>query len=90
MLITGLLGIRLFIKVLSVPKNILTPLIFILCIVGSYAMNNSFFDVGVMLVSGVIGYIFMKLDFPASPIVLALILGPMAENHNVQRKFYHI
>lgn len=81
MLISGLLGIRLFIKVLSVPKNILTPLIFVLCIVGSYAMNNRFFDVGVMLASGVIGYIFMKLDFPASPIILALILGPMAESN---------
>lgn len=81
MLISGLLGIRLFIKVLSVPKNVLTPIIFILCVVGSYAMNNSFFDVGVMLISGVIGYIFMKLDFPASPIILALILGPMAESN---------
>ncbi|MFO7153171.1 MAG: tripartite tricarboxylate transporter permease [Bacillota bacterium] len=81
MWISGLLGIRLFIKVLSVPKNVLTPIIFILCVVGSYAMNNSFFDVGVMLISGVIGYIFMKLDFPASPIILALILGPMAESN---------
>ncbi|WP_422444927.1 tripartite tricarboxylate transporter permease [Thermoanaerobacterium sp. DL9XJH110] len=81
MLVVGLLGIRLFIKVLSVPKYLLTPIIFLLCFIGSYAINNSFFDVGVMLLSGIIGYVFMKLDFPASPIVLALILGPMAESN---------
>lgn len=79
MLILGLVGIRWFTKIISIPAHILTPVIFVLCIVGAYAINNNFFDVIVMLVSGVIGYIMQKLEFPASPIVLALILGPMAE-----------
>ncbi|MGG1662007.1 tripartite tricarboxylate transporter permease [Brevibacillus sp. NRS-1366] len=80
MLVLGLLAARYFAKVVEIPKSILTPMILVLCIVGSYAINNSFFDVGVMLVSGIIGYFMQKKDFPASPIVLALILGPMAES----------
>jgi putative tricarboxylic transport membrane protein len=61
------------------PKSVLTPLILALCVVGTYALNNSMFDVGIMLAAGVIGYVMQKFDFPASPIVLALIMGPMAE-----------
>ncbi len=79
MLIFGLFGIRFFARVITVPKQILTPIIFILCIVGSYAINNNMFDVVVMMIFGIIGYIMQKFKFPISPIVLALILGPMAE-----------
>ncbi|WP_058487036.1 tripartite tricarboxylate transporter permease [Defluviitalea phaphyphila] len=78
-LILGLIGIRFFTKIINIPKYILTPVILILCIVGSYAINNNLFDVFVMFVSGIIGYLMEKLEFPASPVVLALILGPMAE-----------
>ncbi|WP_070000752.1 tripartite tricarboxylate transporter permease [Cellulosilyticum sp. I15G10I2] len=79
MLILGFIGIKWFTKIIAIPSYILTPVIFVLCIVGSYAINNNFFDVIVMFISGIIGYIMQKLEFPASPIVLALILGPMAE-----------
>lgn len=79
MLLLGLFGVKLFAKVLSVPRYLLTPIIFFLCIVGAYAINNSMFDVWVMLLFGAIGYIMQKLKLPISPIVLALILGPMAE-----------
>ncbi len=79
MVVLGLSCIRVFTKVLSVPKAVLVPTIFILCIVGSYSMSNNFFDVGVMLFFGIIGYFLQKADFSASPIVLGLILGPMAE-----------
>jgi len=79
MLILGLSSLKLFVKVLSVPKAILTPMIFILCVVGSYAINTSFFDVGVMLAFGILGYFLQKVDFSVSPAVLGLILGPMAE-----------
>ncbi|PKM66526.1 MAG: C4-dicarboxylate ABC transporter permease [Firmicutes bacterium HGW-Firmicutes-2] len=79
MLILGFVGIKWFTKIITIPAYILTPVIFVLCIVGSYAINNNFFDVIVMFVSGIIGYVMQKLEFPASPIVLALILGPMAE-----------
>jgi putative tricarboxylic transport membrane protein len=81
MLILGLSCLKLFVKVLSVPKTILTPMIFILCIVGSYAINTSFFDVGVMLFFGILGYFMQKADISVSPAVLGIILGPMAESN---------
>lgn len=78
-LILGLLGIRIFTKVISIPSYYLMPVIVVLCVFGSYAINNNFFDVIVMFVSGIIGYFMHKINVPASPIILALILGPMAE-----------
>jgi putative tricarboxylic transport membrane protein len=81
MFIMGLSGIKLFSQVLKVPKAILTPIIFVLCVIGSYAMNNNLFDVGVMLVFGIIGYFFTKVKIPTSPAILGLILGPMAEKN---------
>ena len=81
MLILGLSSVRLFTKVLSVPKSVLIPVIFVLCVVGSYAMSNNMFDVGVMLFFGIVGFFLHKVDIPASPAVLGLILGPMAESH---------
>jgi putative tricarboxylic transport membrane protein len=86
MLILGLLGVRLFVKFVSVKPYFLTPVIFIMCIVGSYALRNNFFDIIVTLIAGVIGYFFFKLDVPIPPMVLAVILGPMAET-NLRRAF---
>lgn len=80
-LVLGLLGVRLFIKVIQIKPYILTPIIFVLCILGSYALRNNMFDVGVMLLIAVIGYFFLKLEIPIAPIVLALILGPLAESN---------
>lgn len=79
MLLLGFSCLKLFTKILSVPKTILVPCIFVLCVVGSYAINNKIFDVGTMLVFGIIGYFMSKLEIPASPAILGLILGPMAE-----------
>ena len=81
MCVCGFAGIRLFSKVLSVPKVILTPIIFALCIIGSFAMKNSLFDVWVMLIAGVVGYFLSKAKVPTSPAILGLILGPMAEKN---------
>ena len=81
MFIMGILGIRMFTRIVSVPKYYLMPIIFILCIVGSYAINNSFFDVLVMLGFGIVGYLMQKVEMSGSPIVLAMILGPMAEEN---------
>ncbi len=78
-LIIGALGIRLFAKVILVRKAILMPSILVLSIVGAYAMRRDVFDVYFMLGFGVFGYFMQKYDFPLSPILLALILGPMAE-----------
>jgi putative tricarboxylic transport membrane protein len=78
-LLYGTLGIRFFVKVLLIPKAVLTPLILVLCVVGAYSMGNDMFDVWSMFVAGVIGYFMQRYGFPASPIILALILGPMME-----------
>lgn len=81
MCVFGFSGIRLFTKVLSVPKVILTPAIFVLCIIGSFAMKNSLFDVWVMIIAGIVGYFLGKVKVPTSPAILGLILGPMAEKN---------
>lgn len=81
MVFLGLSCIRLFTRVLSIPKPVLVPAIFMLCVVGSYAMANNFFDVGVMLFFGIVGYFLQKLEISGSPAVLGLILGPMAESN---------
>ena len=81
MVLLGFSCIRMFTKVLSVPKTILTPIIFALCVIGSYAMRNNLFDVGIMLAAGIIGYFLGKVKIPTSPAILGLILGPMAEKN---------
>ncbi|MFZ5945340.1 MAG: tripartite tricarboxylate transporter permease [Bacillota bacterium] len=81
MFIVGLLGIKFFARIISVNRNVLLPIIFLLSIVGSYSMRNSLFDVWLALIFGVIGYFMQRYEFPASPILLALILGPMAESN---------
>lgn len=80
MFLVGILGIRMFVKLISIDRNTLIPVIFLLSIVGSYSMRNSLFDVGLAIVFGVIGYFMQRYEFPASPILLSLILGPMAES----------
>lgn len=79
MLLIGLGSLRFMGRILQMPKSVLTPVILMLCVVGTYAINNSLFDVGIMLAAGIAGYFMQKWDFPASPVVLALIMGPMAE-----------
>lgn len=79
LLVLGLGSLRFIGKLLTMPKSVLTPFILVLCIVGTYAINNSIFDIGIMLAAGVVGYFMQRWDFPASPVVLALIMGPMAE-----------
>jgi putative tricarboxylic transport membrane protein len=81
LLIVGLSGARIFARLINVDRKILTPVIFFLCVVGSYAMRFSFFDVGLSLIIGVIAYFMEYYGYPCSPILLALILGPMAEQN---------
>src|SRR5688500_8992459 len=69
-----------FASILRIPFAILTPLIVVICAVGSYAVHNSMIDIWYMLIFGVIGYVFKTLDYPLAPLVLALVLGDMAEN----------
>lgn len=81
MLVFGLLGVRLFCRVVELPKRIIIPVIVTLSMVGAYSMNNSIFDVWVCIAFGGIGYIMQKVEMPSSPIILAVILGPMAESN---------
>jgi putative tricarboxylic transport membrane protein len=81
MLIVGLIGIRFFARAITVRKSILLPTIFVLSIVGAYSMRNSMFDIWVALFFGLVGYFLQRYRFPVSPILLALILGPMAESN---------
>lgn len=75
----GVLSAKYVARIAEIPMNILAPIIVILAIVGSYAIRMSMFDVYVMMAFGLIGYYMRKSSFPTAPIVLALILGPMAE-----------
>ena len=81
MLIMGMGLMRGYVKVLSVPEYFVIPTILILCVVGSFAINKSYFDVLVMFGFGMLGCILNKQEIPLSPIVLAFILGPMAEKN---------
>jgi putative tricarboxylic transport membrane protein len=78
-MIIGLFGVKYFTYILKVPNRILGPVILLLSIIGSFAISNSYHDIWVMLLFGVLGYIFRQLDVPTTPIVLAIILGPLAE-----------
>ncbi|MDD3663553.1 MAG: tripartite tricarboxylate transporter permease [Candidatus Pacebacteria bacterium] len=81
LLILGLLLMRVYIRALSVHDYFITPAILILCVVGAFAINKSYFDLISMFVFGVLGYFLTKLEVPLSPIVLAIILGPLAEKN---------
>lgn len=77
----GLLGARLFARVLAVPKPVLLVVIAVLCVVGAYAVDNSLYDVTIMLVFGVAGYLMQKAGIPVVPLVFGLILGPLFEEN---------
>lgn len=79
MTVIQFIGIRGFVKILSVPKHFLTPILLVLCFVGSYAINNSWFDVWVTLGLGLLGYLMTLAEFPMAPIVLGLVLGGRLE-----------
>ncbi len=69
-----------FAAILRIPFAILTPFIVVICAVGSYAVHNNMIDIWYMVLFGVVGYVFKKLDYPLAPLVLALVLGDLAEN----------
>jgi len=79
LLIINLPLIGVWVQVLKVPQWLLFPLILLFCIIGAYAINNSFFDVGVMMFFGVLGYVMRRFEYEAAPLVLAFVLGPIFE-----------
>jgi putative tricarboxylic transport membrane protein len=65
---------------MRIPFFVISPLIIIVCAVGAYAVSNSYFDVIVMMGFGILGYLFKKLGYPISPLVLAIVIGDKAED----------
>lgn len=77
----GWLAIRLATPLLRIPRHQLSAVILLCCVVGSFAINNSAFDIGVMLVFGVVAFALDRLAVPIGPIILGLVLGPMVERN---------
>ena len=80
-LVVGLIAVRILGKVVLVPTAILMSVVLTLCAIGSFAANNSTFDIGVMAAFGLLGYLMLKAGFPQPPMLLAMILGPLAESN---------
>jgi len=80
-LIVALAGLRLLVKLLAVPKTVLMPAIALFCVIGSYALRNSFFDVEVMFAFGLLGLAMRWIGMPVVPLLLALVLGGQLEEH---------
>jgi putative tricarboxylic transport membrane protein len=81
MLIFGLTGVRIFTKIVEMPRAVLIPLIFILSIVGAFAVNNSINDVYWMLGFGVFGYFMKQYDYPLGPVILGVILSRLLDDN---------
>jgi putative tricarboxylic transport membrane protein len=79
-LIVVLTCVPLFAAILRIPFSVIAPIIIVICAIGSYTVHNSMFDVWMMLVFGVAGYLFKKLQYPLAPLVLAIVLGDRAES----------
>jgi putative tricarboxylic transport membrane protein len=79
-LIIVLTCVPLFAAILRVPFSIIAPIIIVICAIGAYTVHNAMLDIWYMLMFGVIGYVFKKLDYPLAPLVLALVLGDRAED----------
>ena len=79
-LIVVLTCVPLFASILRMPFSVIAPVIVVICAVGAFTVHNSNFDVWLMMVFGVVGYAFNKLDYPLPPLVLALVLGDKAES----------
>jgi len=81
MLFQEFFGLRFFVRMLHIPMYILLPIIFMLCVVGAFGVNNRAFDCFIVLGFGLIGYFFSKFALPVAPFIMGFILGPMAETY---------
>ncbi len=78
-LLVVLTCVPLFAAILRVPFSVIAPIIIVICAIGAYTVHNAIFDVWMMVVFGVLGYVFKKLQYPLAPLVLAIVLGDNAE-----------
>ena len=81
MLLQGRFLTPLYAKVVSIPQEILTPIIVLFCFAGAYSVNNNYFDLSIALVFGICAWLFKKLELPAVPILLGMVLGNMTETN---------
>jgi putative tricarboxylic transport membrane protein len=79
LLVLNLPLIGLWVKVLKVPYRILFPLIVLFCMIGAYSLNNRVFDVVVMVIFGLVGYLMRKFEYEGAPLLMAFILGGIME-----------
>ena len=79
MLIVEFFGMRVFVRLLKIPKIILLPVIISICVIGSFSLNNRIFDVLTIFIFGLLGYLMEKREIPLSPAILGFILGPITE-----------
>ena len=80
LLILNLPLIPLWVQVLRIPYRILFPVILLFCLIGAYSLNNNPFDIILMTIFGVAGYLFRKFNYEGAPLILAFVLGPMFES----------
>ena len=78
-LIVVLTCVPLFAAILRIPFAIVAPVIMVICAIGAFTVHNAIFDVWMMIVFGIVGYVFKKLNYPLAPLVLAIVLGDRAE-----------
>ncbi|RKX74611.1 MAG: transporter [Spirochaetes bacterium] len=81
MFILGLSMVRWLVKVLEVPREKLMPIVFVLCVIGAYAIHSRRFEISVMVVFGLIGFIMKEMDYPVAPMVLGIILGDILDKN---------
>ncbi len=79
--IVGKSSIRLFSRVSQIPNDILFPIVLVLCVYGGYAVNNTLFDILVMIIVGLLGFAMLRANIPAAPFLIAFVLGPLLEDN---------
>lgn len=86
MVFIGIILMRAFLRLLNVPKYIVVPVVLACCAIGTYTLNNRLSDLYLLACIGAVGYLLRKLDYPLAPLVLGVVLGPIAET-NLRRAF---
>jgi len=81
LLIVGKMAMRVFRGIAAIPPTVLFPIVLVLCVYGAYVVNGSFFDVMVMMIMGVVGFVMLRFSIPTAPFLIGFILGPMLEDN---------
>ena len=79
MMVLEFFGLRVFVKLLSVPASILLPCVMAVCVLGAFSSTSTMFGVWTLFIFGIVGYVFGELNIPAAPFILGFILGPTCE-----------